>query len=92
VILAGIRIRYWGQNKVTIVGVFNGPVVYCNVGVVLLARAVVLVNNFTSSYFEGLFWPLITVEILCPEANMSSVHKKQTNHVVFDLLQSKGTP
>jgi hypothetical protein len=39
--------RYWGQNN-AIVGVFNGPVVYVNVRVVLifLARAVVLVKDF----------------------------------------------
>jgi hypothetical protein len=37
-----------------IVGVFNGPVVYVNVGIVLifLARDVVLVKDFTSRYFD----------------------------------------
>jgi hypothetical protein len=46
--------RHLGGNK-AIVGVFNGPVVYVNVGIVLifLARVVVLVKNFTSSRF---FW------------------------------------
>jgi hypothetical protein len=45
--------RHLGGNK-AIVGVFNGPVVYVNVGFVLifLARIVVLVKNFTSGYFE----------------------------------------
>jgi hypothetical protein len=53
VILAGIVLGSWGQNK-AIVGVFNGSVAYCNVGVVLnfLARAVVFVKHFTSTYFE----------------------------------------
>ena len=39
--------RYLGQNK-AIVSVFNGPVIYFNVVVVLifLARVVVLVANF----------------------------------------------
>jgi hypothetical protein len=45
--------RYWGKNK-AIVGVFNGSVhvVYCNVGVALtfLARVVIIVKNFTSSF------------------------------------------
>jgi hypothetical protein len=45
--------RHLGENK-AIAGVFNGPVVYVNVGPVLifLARVVVLVKNFASSYFE----------------------------------------
>jgi hypothetical protein len=45
--------RHLGGNK-AIVGVFNGPVVYVNVGTVLifLARVVVLVKKFTSTYFE----------------------------------------
>jgi hypothetical protein len=45
--------RYSGQNK-AIVSVFYGSVVYFNVVTVLifLARVVVLVKNFTSSYFE----------------------------------------
>jgi hypothetical protein len=57
--------RYWGQNK-AIVGVFNGSVVYCNVGIVLifLARVVVLVKKISSAYFTKYFWPLNTVEIL----------------------------
>jgi hypothetical protein len=40
--------RDWGQNK-AVVGIFNGPVVYVNVGIglIFLARAVVLVKNFT---------------------------------------------
>jgi hypothetical protein len=44
--------RYFGQNKAIVSG-FYGSVVYFNVGTVLifLARAVVLVKNFTSSYF-----------------------------------------
>jgi hypothetical protein len=54
--------RYQGQNK-AIVGVFNGSVVYCNcnVGIVLifLARAVLLINKFTSTYFEKM---LLAVE------------------------------
>ena len=39
--------RYSGQNKV-IVSVFNGPVIYFNVVVVLiyLARLLILVTNF----------------------------------------------
>jgi hypothetical protein len=47
--------RYWGQNK-AVVGVFNGSVAYCNVGIVLifLARVVVLVKKFTSSYFGNI--------------------------------------
>jgi hypothetical protein len=49
------RYWYWGQNK-AIVGIFNGSVVYlyCDVGVVLIffARFVLLVKNFTSSYFD----------------------------------------
>jgi hypothetical protein len=42
-----------GVKKKAIVGVFNGSVVYCNVGVVLifLAKAVVIVKEFTSSGF-----------------------------------------
>jgi hypothetical protein len=45
--------RNFGQNK-AVVSVFNGSVVYCNVGIVLifLARVVVLVKNFTSAYFS----------------------------------------
>jgi hypothetical protein len=45
--------RHLGGNK-AIVGVFNGPVVYVNVGIafIFLARVVVLVKNFTSSYFD----------------------------------------
>jgi hypothetical protein len=45
--------RHLGGNK-AIVGVLNGPVVYVNVGIVLifLARVVILAKNFTSSYFE----------------------------------------
>ena len=41
--------RYLGQNK-AIVSVFNGPVIYFNVLVVLIffARVVVLVANFIS--------------------------------------------
>jgi hypothetical protein len=44
--------RYFGQNK-EIVSVFNGSVVYFNVGIGLsfLVGVVVLVKNFTSSYF-----------------------------------------
>jgi hypothetical protein len=44
--------RHLGGNK-AIVDVFSEPAVYVNVGIVLvfLARAVVLVKNFTSSYF-----------------------------------------
>jgi hypothetical protein len=43
--------RHLGGNK-AIVGLFNGPVVYVNVGVVLifLARVVALVKNLTSGY------------------------------------------
>jgi hypothetical protein len=45
--------RYWGQNKAK-VGVFNGSLVYYNVGIVLifLARIVLIAKNFTSTYFE----------------------------------------
>jgi hypothetical protein len=45
--------RYLGGNK-AIVGVFNGPVVYVNLGIVLifLARVVVLVKNFTSTILK----------------------------------------
>jgi hypothetical protein len=50
-----VILAVWSQNK-AIVGVFNGPVVYryYNAGIVLvfLARVVVLVKNFTSTYFE----------------------------------------
>jgi hypothetical protein len=48
--------RHLGGNK-AIVGVFNGPVGYVNVGIMLifLARAVVLVKNFTSSYLKNIF-------------------------------------
>jgi hypothetical protein len=44
--------RYFGQNK-EIVSVFYGSVIYFNVGTVLifLARVVVLVKKFTSSYW-----------------------------------------
>ena len=43
--------RYFGQNK-EIVSVFNGSVVYFNVGIGLtFLGVVVLVKNFTSSYF-----------------------------------------
>ena len=43
--------RYFGQNK-EIVSVFNGSVVYFNVGIGLtFLVVVVLVKNFTSSYF-----------------------------------------
>jgi hypothetical protein len=45
--------RYFGQNK-EIVSVFYGSVVYFNAGTVLifLARVVVLVKNFNSSYLK----------------------------------------
>jgi hypothetical protein len=44
-----------GENK-AIVGVFNGPVVYVNLGIVLifLARVVVVVKNSNSTYFENI--------------------------------------
>jgi hypothetical protein len=44
--------RYFGQNK-EIVSVFNGSVVHFNVGIGLTfsVGVVVLVKNFTSSYF-----------------------------------------
>jgi hypothetical protein len=43
--------RYFGQNK-KIVSVFNGSVVYFDVGIGLtFLGVVVLVKNFTSSYF-----------------------------------------
>jgi hypothetical protein len=47
--------RYFGQNK-EIVSVFNGSVAYFNVGIGLTflgirVGVVVLVKNFTSSYF-----------------------------------------
>jgi hypothetical protein len=52
VILAGIEVK----TSKAILGVFNGKVVCCNAGVggglIFLARAVVLVNNFTSTCFE----------------------------------------
>jgi hypothetical protein len=46
--------RHLGGNK-AIVGAFNGPVVYVNARrtvLIFLARAVVLVKNFTSAHFE----------------------------------------
>jgi hypothetical protein len=72
--------RYFGQNK-AVVSVFNGSEVYCNAGIVLifLARAVVIVKHFASTYFEKKKnWPLNTAEILCPEVNVRSSHKIQT--------------
>jgi hypothetical protein len=43
---------YFGQNK-EIVSVFNGSVVYFNVGIglIFLVGVVVPVKNFTSNYF-----------------------------------------
>jgi hypothetical protein len=29
----------------------------------------------------SIFWPLNTVEILCPEVNLSSLHKNQTTSI-----------
>jgi hypothetical protein len=40
-----------------------------------LAGVVVLVKNFTSSYFLKSILAVETVEILCPEVNLSSLHK-----------------
>jgi hypothetical protein len=47
--LAGIGVK----NK-AVVGIFNGPVVCFNIGIglIFLARVVVLVNNFPSSCFD----------------------------------------
>jgi hypothetical protein len=44
--------RYFGQNK-EIVSIFNGSVVYFDVGIGLtfLVGVIVLVKNFTFSYF-----------------------------------------
>jgi hypothetical protein len=49
--------RYWGQDK-AIVGVFNGPVIYANVRMILvfLARVVVLVKNLLLAILKTQFW------------------------------------
>jgi hypothetical protein len=64
--------RYFGQNK-EIVSVFNGSVVYFNVGFGLTFQvgAVVLVKNFTSSYCLKNILAVETVEMLCHEVNLS---------------------
>jgi hypothetical protein len=63
--------RYFGQNK-EIVSVFNGSVVYFNVGIGLT-----FVGRCCSTrhelYFQLFFESILaveTVEILCPEVNM----------------------
>jgi hypothetical protein len=82
--------RYFGQNK-EIVSVFNGSVVYFNVGIglIFLGRCC---SNRQELYFQ-LFFEMIlaveTVEILCPEVNMRSSHNTQ-KYFDFDLLHSKG--
>jgi hypothetical protein len=75
VVLGGI----WGQNKGK-ASVFNGSVVYFNVGIGLtfLGRSCSTRQNFTCTYFEEKKWPLNAVEILCPEVNVSPPHKNQT--------------
>jgi hypothetical protein len=70
--------RYFGQNK-EIVSVFNGSVVYFNVGIGLtFLGVVVLAKNFTSSYFLKMILAVETVEILCHEVNMRSSHNTKT--------------
>jgi hypothetical protein len=72
--------RYFGQNK-GIVGVFNGSVVYFNVGIGLTflggcCSTRTLVKSFNFSYFlKKVFWPLDVVEVLCPEVNLRPPHK-----------------
>jgi hypothetical protein len=48
--------RHLGQNN-AIVSVFNGSVVYFNVGIglIFLARVVVIVKNFTFTYCKNVF-------------------------------------
>jgi hypothetical protein len=60
--------RYFGQNK-EIVSVFNGSVVYFNVGIGLtfFGRSFSTRQElYFQLFFEKLFWPLDVVEILCP--------------------------
>jgi hypothetical protein len=68
--------RHFGQNK-EIVSVFNGSVVYFNVGIGLtfLGRCCSLLKNFTSSYLLKNILAVETVEILCPEVDLRPPHK-----------------
>jgi hypothetical protein len=60
--------RYFGKNK-EIVSVFNGSVVYFNVGIGLTFF------GRSCSTRQELPATVETFEILCPEVNLSSLHK-----------------
>jgi hypothetical protein len=61
--------RYFGQNK-EIVSVFNGSVVYFDVGIGLT-----FLGRSCSTRQKLYFQLLDVVEILCPEVNVRPLHK-----------------
>jgi hypothetical protein len=83
--------RYFGQNK-EIVSVFNGSVVYFNVGIVgptFLGRSCSTRQELYFQLFFEMIWPLDVVEILCPEANVRPPHNTCQNDL-NPLTQHQG--
>jgi hypothetical protein len=68
--------RYFGQNK-EIVSVFNGSVVYFNVGIGLtfLGRCCSTCQELYFQLFFEMILAVETVEILCPEVDLRPPHK-----------------
>jgi hypothetical protein len=68
-------------------------VVYFNVGIGLtFLGVVVLVKNFTSSYFFEMILAVETVEILCPEVNMRPSHNTKTISIQIGSIAREGAP
>ena len=83
--------RYFGQNK-EIVSVFNGSVVYFNVGIGLtfLGRCCSTRQELYFQLFLKSILAVETVEILCPEVNMRSSHNTKTISISIGGISREG--